>query len=310
MVAEVNLIYPAHQGPPSVRYEGPEGRVFISNSRHGSRNNVALSWYGLKKPEKNDSIFVLEPMCVHPRDYDINYLNKFKHVFAWTKKAFAGSKVAPKVIETNHPNIIGKQNPENFISKWKPWGKRKNEIVVIANNKSGRHPSQIYQLRTHLADHTHGNITKYHTRWYGQSCPKKPYKAGLAKDKMDILRDVKFTICSENCYDPKYSHNYFTEKMMHAWMGGAVPLYMGCHNIDDYFPKSAYIDLRPHVIKKGPKLEINYQAIRNILNDFNEEKFQTMMEEVKKLMRREDGLFHVCSWDRVSRLMLNKFSRK
>jgi hypothetical protein len=306
---QVNLIYPAHQGKPSVRYDGPEGTVYISKKKNHKINNVALSWYGLKNPTKEDSIFVLEPMCVHPKDYDIQYLKNFKHVFAWADSYFKKTPIKETLIPVNHPNIIGKPNAEELISKWKPWSERKDDVVIVANRKSSTHSSQIYNLRTVLGDFFHTR-TGFNMKWYGQSRPNKPYSVGMIKDKISMLNETKFTICSENCYHPDFSHNYFSEKMMHAWMAGCVPIYMGCHNIDELFPKSTYIDLRKYVEKSGKSIKINYNELYKIIKNFTESDYNKMMEEVKSIMRKDNGLFYVSSWDRVCRTMLETFSKK
>ncbi|NJO18398.1 MAG: hypothetical protein HC877_22490 [Thioploca sp.] len=273
------------------------------SQKNPNRHNIALSWYALRDPKPTDSIFVLEPMCVNPSDYGIEYLKNFKHIFAWTKKAFENTPVFNKVIEVNHPNLYKFPNPDVLINQWKPWEQRQDKLIIIANDKTSKHPSNIYKLRMMLANNLH-KACKYKVEWYGQKPPKKPYRVGPVKDKLELLRNVKFTICSENCYHPKYSYNYFTEKMMHAWMAGTVPLYMGCHNIDQLFPKEAYIDLRPYVKKNGHNLQIDFPTIKNIINSFSKQDYEKMIKAIKEIIKSPEGLFHICSWQRVHLKML------
>lgn len=47
-------------------------------------------------------------------------------------------------------------------------------------------------------------------------------------DKLDGLRDYRFTVVVENCRRDMY----FTEKLVDAWATGTIPLYWGCPSIE------------------------------------------------------------------------------
>ena len=303
---DLNLIYPAHQGEPVFKYKNELGTIWMSNSKRAGFHNISLSWHGLQHPaEQEDSIFVLEPRCVHEVDYNIDYLKKMKFVFTWSN-AFDESEIKHKVIKTNHPNIHGEHSGDYYVSRWKSWSERKSKIAIVANKKTGQHDSELYPLRFALADYLHKYIN---VDWYCRGDIGRKYWKGPVDDKIALLNNYKFTICSENSYDSVFSQNYFTEKMMHAWMAGCVPIYMGCYNIDDLFPSSSYIDLRTYVIKNGRNVQIDYRSLINRLAHMNEEHYKAMMEPVKEFMNRKDGLFHVCSWERVYETMLKTFNQ-
>ena len=319
---DLNLIYHAHQGEPIFKYKNELGTIWRSNSKRAGFHNISLSWHGLQHPtEQEDSIFVLEPRCVHEVDYNLEYLKKMKFVFTWSA-AFDESEIKHKVVKVNHPNIGGDYSGEYYISRWKSWSERQSKIAIVANKKTGQHDSELYPLRFALADHLHNHIG---VDWYckeniGRKYWRGPVDTALINtfkttagdwetDKVELLKNYKFTICSENSYDSVFSQNYFTEKMMHAWMAGCVPIYMGCYNIDDLFPSSSYIDLRTYVFKHGKALQIDYQSLISRLANMNEEHYNAMMESVKELMNRKDGLFHVCSWERVYETMLKTFNQ-
>lgn len=54
-------------------------------------------------------------------------------------------------------------------------------------------------------------------------------------DKMDALKDFKYTIVIENSQHP----HYWTEKLADAFLCECYPLYYGCPNIYDYFKKES-----------------------------------------------------------------------
>jgi hypothetical protein len=63
---------------------------------------------------------------------------------------------------------------------------------------------------------------------------------GRCDEKLDTLRNYKFTICYENisCND------YVTEKIIDCFVAGCIPIYMGAPNIKKIIPPSSYIDVR------------------------------------------------------------------
>jgi hypothetical protein len=301
---EVNVMYQAHHGDPVKHYDGPEGVVWISQVRRPDIPNVSLSWYANRKPKPGDSMFVLEPMCVTPKDYSMDFLRRFKHIFTWATRALEGTAVANKIVPVRHPSCLQTPNVEHLIERWKPWNERKDQIVIIANKKTSQHPSEIYRLRLMLAEWLDTN-SKYEVVWYGHSQPSRSFSKGRIEDKAEVLSNVKFSICTENCYDPKYSWGYFTEKMPDVWKSGAVPIYMGCYNIDDFgFGKNSYIDLRKYVDKKGKQINVKYAQLRSAIEKFDEAQYNQLSQEVADNMRSPTGLFHVISYPEVYRKML------
>lgn len=298
-MAEINLVYQDHSGESVVHYDGPEGKVWMSNHRRKLMHNVFLSCYAAKDRKPVDSIFVLEPRCVNERDYDIAFLNQFKYVFSWAEKAFRGTQITPKLIGLNHPSCKFAPSVDSLVPKWKPWSERKDQIVIIANKKFSRHSSEIYRLRVKLADWLSNN-SKYKVAWYGNPPKNRTYSRGRIPQKFPILNDVKFSICSENCYHPKFSHGYFTEKMPEVWFGAAVPLYMGCYNIDEFgFGPNQYIDLRKYVNKDAKDLKIAFGKLKERIESYDEAAYQQYRKELEENMRKPDGLYHVISYDRV-----------
>lgn len=57
--------------------------------------------------------------------------------------------------------------------------------------------------------------------------------------KLEVLRDYRFTIAFENEEHPGYT----TEKLVHAWAAGSVPVYWGDPLVDFDFPPGSYLSL-------------------------------------------------------------------
>lgn len=96
--------------------------------------------------------------------------------------------------------------------------------------------------------------------------------------KYDGLINYKYSLCIEPCS----RKNYFSEKFTDAILCWTIPIYYGCSNISDYFPKNSYyyIDIKnnnsfeelKNIVNK-PITEENIEALkiaRNlILNKYN-----------------------------------------
>ena len=280
---QINIVYAPQTDSPHKIFENEKGEIWNSSQRANDKMNIGMGWYSIRDPKPNDSLFVVEPFCVLERDYDIKFAKKFKYVFTWANKAFQANILKDKVVEINHPSFHSFPSAADASKNWKSWDERKKEIVFVANNKTSKHHSELYSLRVQLADMLSA-VSDYKISWYGQIPLKRPYFKGKLENK-DILNSVQFSICTENCYDHIYSNNYFSEKMPDVWRAGAVPLYMGCYNIDSFsFSKDAYIDLRKFVKKDGKRFIIDEQALLQTMHDFDSQAYQDYSSKLKTII--------------------------
>lgn len=74
------------------------------------------------------------------------------------------------------------------------------------------------------------------------------YKGALERDsgfplerncKYDGLRDYRYSLCLENGRE----RNYYTEKIVDAWLSWTVPIYWGCPNLTDYYPRESFHEI-------------------------------------------------------------------
>jgi hypothetical protein len=84
---------------------------------------------------------------------------------------------------------------------------------------------------------------------------------------IDKIRPYKFMIAMEN----GSVLNYNTEKILNAWLGGAIPIYYGDPNIDKVYNEKAFINVNKLGIEKA------IEKIKEL--DENEELYKEMFEE-------------------------------
>lgn len=289
---ELNIIYTAQAGPTHVTYSSENGKIWFSSGYKENMPNIAMNSYSAVKIGTNDSLFIAEPMCVLEQNYNIDFANKFKYIFTWATKVFKNTKVEHKVVYVNFPSY--RNNPLITKENWLAWGDRSNEIVFIANNKSSPHSTELYSLRIKLADWLHAN-SSLNVSWYGNMPIRRPYYKGNVGSKTDILTKVKFCVCCENSYDPVYSANFLTEKLPDVWFSGAVPIYMGCSNMNELgVSENNYIDLLPY--------KNDFAGLNNYLLNFSEHNYTAMTENYSSL---NNELYRLTAYENMFDIMLN-----
>jgi len=83
------------------------------------------------------------------------------------------------------------------------------------------------------------------------------------KDKFDGIYPYKYTIAAENYI----ANDYFTEKIIDAYLSWSMPIYAGCPNITNYFPAESMIKI--DLNNPEESLDIIKNAVENKLWDKN-----------------------------------------
>ena len=68
-----------------------------------------------------------------------------------------------------------------------------------------------------------------------------PLPIGREIAVQDILLEYRAYFAFENSVEP----GYVTEKIMNAYLGGAVPVYYGAPDVQDHVPPGSFIDANP-----------------------------------------------------------------
>jgi len=134
-----------------------------------------------------------------------------------------------------HPNAIRSQTGMLWY-----YGKDYDSIVSVT------HPTKTKKLSTVCSNKRQGHTI--HRRRYDftkimeERIPElERFGRGFTwlESKADGLDDYEFHVAIENHYAP----NVWTEKLADAFLGYTVPIYYGCPNVYDYFPKESVIEI-------------------------------------------------------------------
>jgi len=194
---------------------------------------------------------------IHSNNSDMKLLKKYNHLFSWNP-ILVDSGLATK-IQFSHP--MGKGIIDGF--------KKRNKFAVLfGSNRSlrGLHPkNNLYGERVKtirwFERNAPNDFTLYGRKWDMTGrlptrlgalvhsiekklpfnyCPFPSWK-GVIINKQDVLRSSCFSIVYENI---KGLNGYITEKIFHSFAAGCIPIYFGPNNIENYIPKSTFIDYR------------------------------------------------------------------
>ncbi len=97
-------------------------------------------------------------------------------------------------------------------------------------------------------------------------------------DKWDALAPYQYSLAIENSSSP----DYWTEKVADCFLARTIPIYHGCLNLSDYFPKESFIWI-----------------------DIDDPK--TSVEEIKKIISRDDPQKRLPALEKARKLVLNNY---
>ncbi len=138
---------------------------------------------------------------------------------------------------------------------------RVNKACLITSNKV---MTKGHRDRVRFADYALNYCSDY-IDVYGNGYKSIP-------DKLEVLSQYKYAIIIENCQYP----NYWTEKIGDCFLAGCYPIYHGCPNIGDYFPKGSLTEVNVrNIIETTDK-------IKNILDS------KLFKESTEKLMEAKN----------------------
>lgn len=181
------------------------------------------------RPKEKMVLFAWEPPTTQGEMYKKEVLAQFGKVFTWDDDL-----------------VDGKQ----FFKFYYPVLRQRGEVVpfekkkfctMIARRLSSSHPKQLYKERENTIRFFEKKKGEFDL--YGMYWEKRKFKnwRGAIDDKMEVLKNYKFSICYENMKDVK---GYITEKIFDCFGAGVVPIYWGASNVTDYIPGDCFIDRR------------------------------------------------------------------
>lgn len=100
-------------------------------------------------------------------------------------------------------------------------------------------------------------------------------------DKWDVLAPYKYHISIENI-SQKY---YWTEKLSDCFLAETYPIYYGCKNLSEYFPKGSYQPINIHDFESAVTI------IDRIIREDTFEQKRTVLAESKMKVLKEYNIF-------------------
>ncbi len=200
--------------------------VVVWNKPHYLKENT------LKKfPHKKTLLFMWEPPVVQKSLYKKSFISHFKRIYTWDDDLVDNEKF----FKFYYP-VLKSQKPDL------PSFEERKLLTQISARKKSKHAKELYSARAsviqYFQDKPEGEFEFYGHGW--EEDTYRHYK-GAPSDKLEILKNYKFSICYENMRDIK---GYITEKIFDCFAVGTIPIYWGASNITDYIPKECFIDRR------------------------------------------------------------------
>lgn len=213
--------------------------------------------------------------------YFYDHLKSFIQKF-YLKKLFSGSYqlINQNLSATNTKLFFPSYSlyEQSYNNNWE----RRKEIVMIAANKSGlssmpkklkeafiwsihrlyktfspafkyAQKSELHSKRLEMIYYfgPKKKLSLFGVNWEDSSRFKSAKKDKMVQiiknlqpsfvcDKILTLSKYKYAICFENIA----FHGYVTEKIIHCFLAGTIPIYLGAPDINEFVPQNSFIDLR------------------------------------------------------------------
>lgn len=213
-------------------------------------------------PKQKAVLFLWEPPTVSPKIYSPKYLRHFKRIYTWDDSLVDNKRFFKLYYPELKPMI---ENTPSF--------QEKKLCTFMFTKKTSKHPKQLYTAREDVIKFFEDK-PKGEFEFYGKEWGDKGYKnyLGSPKNKIEILKNYRFTICYENMQDVK---GYVTEKIFDCFAAGTVPIYWGASNIEKYVPEGCFIDRR--------KFKDN-QELYEFMQNMNEATYSTYLENIRAFL--------------------------
>lgn len=230
-----------------------------------------------------ENVFYLTDEAHTEKKYDENFLKQFPLVITSRKDI-----IHPSIIEA--PYICGwfLQKNHDFLFNLAFDKSVKSKIISTVTSDKTALPG--HKMRFAFINQMIGHF-KDRLDLYGDGF-------NPVDDKFDALFNYKYSISIEN----SSLNGYFTEKITDCFLTYTMPVYYGCNNIFDYFPKESIImiDIKNYKVS----IDIIEEAIRSDL-------FSKNMEAIIEARNIYFKKYHpIAALANVLQMHVNKGSRR
>lgn len=236
------------------------------------------------------------------------FTKNFDHAFVWrgakdqlsSKTIFHDAAFRPhaypqKEVESNFKNkkFLTLINRNNRLHKLR---KLYTFAASLAKPLPGLSRKELYLDRLEAIKYfsTHPGFDLYGEGWdkpvrydhKGYSASIRKSYRGYVKDKLETLKQYKFSICFENAIFP----GFITEKIIDSLYAGCVPIYYGAPNIEDYIPEGTFIDFRKFSAKgRSAPSGKNYETLERYLGKISEKEYNQYIENINTFILSEQA---------------------
>jgi len=202
-----------------------------------------------------------EPPSVH------RYRPSFLRQFAW---------VITQDTRIRHPGRILHQPGLAWFIGWQPNSANPNgvmsykELEALFDVPKTKLISVISSNKTISSDHLKRfEFVKKLKAHYGEKIDLYGRGHAPIEDKLTALKEYRFHVALENS---SFNH-YFSEKLTDCVIAGAYPIYYGCPNLKEYFPRDSFV--RININRFASCIRIIDDAIRRALDKRNRRALRT-----------------------------------
>lgn len=249
----------------------PRKEPFFPNTKYWIFSNLGpkLETCNFSRFPKEKLVLIMwEPPTVQGSLYDPKIQTSFGTIFTWDDDLVDNQKF----FKFHYPALTPR------ISNIPPFEEKKF-CVMISRRLTSRHPKELYSKRKaaiqFFEKKPDGEFDLYGFYW--KPGKYKNWKGPLHSNKLEKLKEYKFSICYENMCDVK---GYITEKIFDCFAAGVVPVYWGANNITDYIPDTCFIDRRRFTTE-----EEMYQFLKAI----SKEDYQNYLDKIAEFLKSDQA---------------------
>jgi hypothetical protein len=237
-----------------------------------------------KLPKEKMVLFMWEPEIRLRKMYYPKLHNCFSRIYTWDDDLVDNEKY----FKFYYPVLLP------MISNIVPFEEKKFCTLVsgfVSNLEKYpcKYPQELYSQRVKAIEFFE-KIGEDGFEFYGRGWSNTPYKSyrGPCNDKLNVIKNYKFSICYENCRDVS---GYISEKIFDCFAAGNVPVYWGPGNVTDFIPSDCFIDRR-----KFATLDDLYIFMKTM----SKKEYQGYLDRIRNYLQSEQAqLFSPAHFEKI-----------
>jgi hypothetical protein len=143
-----------------------------------------------------------------------------------------------------------------------------NDMCMVLSNKFSYHRDEKYSFRREAVEYfLRSKLIKFDL--YGLGWPSNYKSNGFVNNKTEIISKYRFCLVIENTFSDK---GYLTERIFDVFQSLTVPVYYGIGNIEEYIPKSCFIN--------GGKFQ-SFGELESYLSNIDDKEYNSYLNAIR-----------------------------